>query len=134
MALRALGRILLEGEQLETSIASDPLYNKLEVRDRGFVRLLVSSVFRQKGQIDKVLGGYIKQTPPDFVMNALRLGAAQILVLKTSDHAAVSEMVQIVKQEKQYTKFSGFVNAVLRNLTREGASKMAAIPPRETWW
>ena len=131
MALRALGRILLEGEQLETSIASDPLYNKLEVRDRGFVRLLVSSVFRQKGQIDKVLGGYIKQTPPDFVMNALRLGAAQILVLKTSDHAAVSEMVQIVKQEKQYTKFSGFVNAVLRNLTREGGPKMAAIPPRE---
>ncbi len=131
MALRALGRILLEGEQLETSIASDPLYNKLEVRDRAFVRLLVSSVFRHKGQIDKVLGGYIKQTPPDFIMNALRLGAAQILVLKTSDHAAVSEMVQIVKQEKQYTKFSGFVNAVLRNLTREGGPKMAAIPPRE---
>jgi len=131
MAVKALGRILNDGEQLEASITSDPLYRRLETRDRAFIRLLVSSVFRHKGQIDKILGGYLKHEPPAFVLNALRLGAAQTLVLKTSDHAAVGEMVQVVKQHKNYTKFSGLVNAVLRKITQEGPAKMISMAPRE---
>ncbi len=131
MAVRSLGLILGLGEQLETAIAQQEGYNQLPARDRAFVRLLVSSFFRHKGQIDKVLAGFVERKPPDYVMNALRIGAVQILVLGTSDHAAVGEMVDVVKKHKKYTKFSGLVNAVLRRLTREGASKMAEIAPRE---
>jgi len=131
IAVKALGRIFGLQEQLETAISDQPQYSGLEIRDRAFARLLVSSVIRQKGQIDQVLRGFVKRPPPDFVHNALRVGAAQLLVLGTSDHAAVGETVDLVKNHKKYYKFSGLVNAVLRKVAGEGAKKMAAIAPRE---
>ncbi len=136
ITVRALGRILTSGEQLEATLSTDKHYRELETRDRGFVRLLVSSYFRQKGQIDGVLNGFLSRMPPDFVLNALRIGAVQLLILGTADHAAVGETVGLLKSHKKYYKFSGLANAVLRKIAREGRSIMGNIPPREnipTW-
>lgn len=131
IAVRALGRILAEGEQLEATLSADSNYNKLDPRDRAFVRLLVTSVFRHKAQIDGVLRGFLSRLPPDYVMNTLRIGSAQLLVLGTADHAAVGETVGLLKAHKQYAAFSGLANAVLRKVANTGRAKMGNIAPRE---
>ncbi|NNE59126.1 MAG: RsmB/NOP family class I SAM-dependent RNA methyltransferase [Hellea sp.] len=131
IAVKALTRIEENQELLESAIERDPEYNSLETRDRAFIRMLVSSYFRSKGQIDQILNGFVDREPPKFVLNALRIGAVQILVLGTADHAAVGETVTLVKNHKKYVKFAGLVNAVLRRTIREGKAAMGAIPPRE---
>ena len=131
LAVRALGRILSDEEQLEVSLSSDSVFNRLEPRDRAFARLLVATTLRRLGQIDSVLNKYVKQTPPSYVQNALRIGAAQLLFIGTASHAAVGETVALVKSHKSYVKFSGLANAVLRKISREGKAKLAQTAPRD---
>jgi len=131
LAVRALGRILSDGEQLETSLSKDSAFSRLEARDRAFARLLVATTLRRLGQIDGVLKQYVKQTPPGFVQNALRIGTAQLLFLGTASHAAVGETVALVKSHKNYVKFSGLANAVLRKIAGEGRAKLAKTAPRD---
>lgn len=131
LAVRALGRILNDEEQLETSLSKDSLFSEIETRDRAFARLLVATTLRRKGQIDSVLAGYVKQTPPTYVQNALRIGAAQLLFLGTASHAAVGETVSLIKAHKKYVKFAGLANAVLRKVDREGRQKLAQTTPRD---
>ena len=131
LSVRALGRILSNGEQLEPSLSEDRSFSELEARDRAFARLIVSTTLRRLGQIDSVLKNYIKQAPPLYVQNALRMGAAQLLFLGTADHAAVGETVDLLKNHNKYVKFSGLANAVLRKIAREGASKLVNTTPRD---
>ncbi len=131
LAVRALGRVLSDGEQLETSLSMDSLFAELEPRDKAFARLLLATVLRRMGQIDGVLKHYVKQTPPGFVQNALRVGAAQSLFLGTASHAAVGETVGLLKNHKKFVKFSGLANAVLRKVANEGKSKLAQTTPRD---
>ncbi len=131
VAVRALGRILSAGELLEETLSGNRQFSELEPRDRAFARLLVSTTLRHLGQIDKVISGFVSRTPPEFVMNVLRIGAAQTLVLGTADHAAVGESVDLVKTHRKYGKFSGLINAVLRKITQTGRTKMAQSAPRD---
>ena len=52
------------------------------------------------------------------VRDALRLGAYQLLFLRTPAHAAVSESVDLAREREPHA--AGFVNAILRRLQREG--------------
>lgn len=115
-------------DRLEVS----PAFRKdLSVRDRSYARLLVTTVERRRGQIDKVLDFcQEKKTSPSkklsridsLVQNVLRIGAAQLLFLNTPSHAAVMETVQVLRMEKEAnvkeTRIK-FVNAVLRKIARE---------------
>jgi len=131
VAVKALGKILTSGDQLEASLLFDPDFKSLEPRDRAFARLLLTTALRHLGQIDFVLKDYLARNPPPFVMNAMRIASGQILVLGNADHAAVGEMVGLVKSHRNYPKFSGLVNAILRRVSQEGRAKMATIAPRE---
>jgi len=131
VAIRALNKILEKGEQLESSLSTDPYFKQLETRDRAFARLLVSTTLRRLGQVDSILNGFVKRTPPFFVQNALRIGATQLLFVGTADHAAVDETVSVIKNHRKYVKFSGLANAVLRRITGEGRSKLANTTPRD---
>ncbi len=131
VAIRALNQILTKGEQLESSLSNDPYFNRLEIRDRAFARLLVSTTLRRLGQVDVVLNGFVKRTPPVFVQNALRIGATQLLFLGTAEHAAVDETVNTIKNHRKYVKFAGLANAVLRKVTGEGRKNLVATTPRD---
>ena len=52
------------------------------------------------------------------VLDALRLGAYQLLYLRVAEHAAVSESVELARAAEP--RSAGFANAVLRRLQREG--------------
>lgn len=91
----------------------------LEPRDRAFARALVMATLRHLGPIDAALQAKVKKPPPDRVVHILRLGVAQIFVLKTPEHAAVGSTVDLAADDNASRPFKGLVNAVLRGLIRE---------------
>jgi len=98
---------------------SHPAMAALEPRDRAFARALVMATLRHLGPIDAALQARLKKPPPERIVNVLRLGAAQLLVLKTPPHAAVGATVDLTAAQKGGQPFKGLVNAVLRGLDRE---------------
>lgn len=114
----------------------DPNFNKLSTRDRSFARLLLTTVERRLGQIDKVLE-YCRKKKTDpkkktdalrsrqkgdiFVEMVLRLGVAQLVFLHVPAHAAVMETVELLRMTRQPIPESKikFVNAILRRISRE---------------
>jgi len=102
----------------------------LAERDRALVRHLVGTVLRRLGTLRHVLGLYLDRGfPADAprVEIALLLGAAQILLLQTPDHAAVDMSVRLVQADRRAKHFAALVNAVLRRVARDGAQQLAGI-------
>lgn len=77
------------------------------------------ATLRWLGPIDTALQARLKKPPPENIVHVLRLGAAQLLVLKTPAHAAVGATVDLAAAQKGGQAFKGLVNAVLRGLDRE---------------
>jgi 16S rRNA (cytosine967-C5)-methyltransferase len=96
-----------------------PALAALPPRDRAFARALAMATLRWLGPIDTALQARLKKPPPEAIVHVLRLGAAQLLVLKTPAHAAVGATVDLAAAQKGGAPFKGLVNAVLRGLTRE---------------
>lgn len=122
IALDALDAVLVEKRLLDEVLDSDPRLNKLAERDRGFLRLLVATTLRRLGQLDDMIGRCLDKKLPNKarrVHDVLRLGACQLIFLKTPAHAAIDTSVNLVKGT-QLAGFSGLINAVLRRLDRDG--------------
>ncbi len=90
-------------------------------RDRALLHELVLGTLRRRGWLDHVLSR-LSSRPLDSlttaVRDSLRLGAYQLLFLRTPAHAAVSEAVDLAREHEPHA--AGFVNAILRRLQREG--------------
>lgn len=106
-----------------------PGMTALAPRDRAFARALVMATLRWLRPIDTVLQSRLKKTPPDAIVHVLRLGAVQLLVLKTPAHAAVGATVDLAAAQSGGHVFKGLVNAVLRGLIREPPVLEAPSPP-----
>jgi 16S rRNA (cytosine967-C5)-methyltransferase len=114
-------------EQLEASEL-----DTLEERDRALVRAIVSAAIRRLGSLRHLLAGFLERGLPanaPRVESALLIGAAQILLLDVPDHAAVDLSVRLAQDDRYARHYSGLVNAVLRRVAGEGASRLAAIDP-----
>lgn len=100
----------------------------LEPRDRAFLRQLVTTTLRQLGVIDRALATRLKrpQDLPPSCLDALRLGAAQLLFLDTPAHAAVDGAVASLPS-KLGSAQRGLVNAVLRRIAAEGPAALEKI-------
>ncbi len=109
IAWEALGQILGEGRTLEEAVPHEA---------DSYVRMLLLSTLRHLGQIDALLKPLLdKPIAPKHrpVMDVLRLGVAQLVVLDTAAHAAVNESVELVKASK-HAGLAGMVNAVLKKV------------------
>ena len=94
----------------------------LDRREAALAARLTYGVLQNRALLDFYLGSYCSQ-PFDklepFVRDVLRLGAYQILFMdRVPDSAAVNEAVRMVKDRRRQ-RAAGFVNAVLRRLSRE---------------
>ena len=89
-------------------------------QDRAFYMRLCEGVTEQRIYLDYILDHYSK-TPmrkcKPLIRNLLRLGAYQILFMDVPDAAVCNEAVALAKKRK-FRNLSGFVNGVLRNLSR----------------
>lgn len=90
-------------------------------RDAGFATELAYGTLRLRGRYDAVIeqcaGRPLAQIDPP-VLDALRLGAHQLLGMRVPPHAAVSETVALVREQVGAGP-AQFTNAVLRAVSRE---------------
>jgi len=118
-ALLVLGRVA-RGRPL-ASLLDETAAGLADARDRALVHELVLGTLRRRGFLDHVLGRLSSrplETLAPAVRDALRLGAYQLLFLRTPAHAAVSETVDLAREVEPHA--AGFANAILRRLQREG--------------
>jgi 16S rRNA (cytosine967-C5)-methyltransferase len=91
---------------------------RLTGRDAGFATELTYGALRGRGTYDAVLAACVDR-PLDRidapVLDALRLGAHQLLAMRVPAHAAVSATVDVVRAEIGQGA-AGFANAVLRRV------------------
>jgi 16S rRNA (cytosine967-C5)-methyltransferase len=129
VALALLDEVLRRRRPLDEALAEGS-FDGLDSRDRAFARLLVATVLRRLGQLDDLIAAFVEKPLPEKaapVVDALRLGLAQLLVLGTADHAAVDSSVRLL--EGRFDGFKGLVNAVLRRAVREGPALLKAQDP-----
>lgn len=122
---------IADGAQLDAALHGNADLTRLEDRDRRFVRLLVTTCLRRRGQLEKTIAPLVERRPFGELEHAntiLIMGAAQLLVLKTDAHAAVNSTVDLMRQAG-FDRLTGLANAVMRRLTREGESRFATTNP-----
>jgi len=94
----------------------------LDGRDAGLATELVLGVLRRQPQLDYLAGHFSRRDPAHFdreVRMALHLGIYQMRYLeRIPPHAAISESVEMVRRARNRAA-TGFVNAILRKVTRE---------------
>jgi len=131
LAARGLAHDLVAGvlldrrplDQVLAAAGARPEAAALEPRDRAFARLLAATVLRRQGELEHVLRAFLDKPLPRSarrVRAILLTGAAQILCLRTSPHAAVDLAVEATRREPGGAGFAGLANAVLRRVAREG--------------
>lgn len=120
-ALRVLERLEATPKRLEALLEGElARHAGAEARDRAMAASLVYAVLRNRARLDHCLERYVKRglTRLDApVLGALRLGAAEIMVLGHPAHAAVNEAVGAVKA-RGLGSAGALVNAALRALAR----------------
>ncbi|MFJ9389425.1 RsmB/NOP family class I SAM-dependent RNA methyltransferase [Nocardioides sp. NPDC101246] len=107
----------------------------LEGRDAAFATELASGTLRQQGTYDAVLAACIDRPLAKVeakVLDVLRLGAHQVLSMRVPDHAAISTSVDLTRSKVGQGP-AGFVNAVLRKVTRKSLDEWVTevAPARE---
>ncbi|MCD4700993.1 MAG: hypothetical protein K8S24_03960 [Candidatus Aegiribacteria sp.] len=104
----------------------------LSGRDRAFALKLLRETTVWRARLDRSLARLCSKPLDDLdseVLAALRIGAAQLIILGTPPHAAVSETVSALSGHRA----KGYVNAVLRKLAGEGEPEVAGAPLHEIW-
>ena len=93
-------------------------FNKLDQRDKNFIRLTILETLRRNIQIDSIIKRFLTK-PLGYkkiqIQNLLRISICQILFLKVSEYAVVNTTVEIAKKYKLHK----LVNAILRNVCRQ---------------
>jgi 16S rRNA (cytosine967-C5)-methyltransferase len=105
---------------------------RLTGRDAAFATELTYGTCRAQGLLDAVIVSASGRPVTEIdgpVLDALRLGTYQLLRTRVGAHAAVSETVEAVKASSARGA-AGFVNAVLRKISREDeAAWVARVAP-----
>ncbi|PWC30026.1 RsmB/NOP family class I SAM-dependent RNA methyltransferase [Teichococcus aestuarii] len=118
-ALALVGAVLDRRRGLEEALDALP---PAEARDRAAAHRIAAAVLRRLGSLDAVLEPLLRREPPPEVRNALRIGAAELLLLETPPHAAVASCVDLVPRP-----FAGLVNAVLRRVAEQGPAALEEL-------
>lgn len=117
-----------------SNIALNKYFSAEQLRelDRAFATELVYGTVKRKLTLDRVISAYsdIKmQKLSPWILNILRMGAYQLLYLdRVPPSAACNESVSLAGRYGHKAS-AGFVNAVLRNIARNGAGRV--IPSKE---
>ena len=121
LAHRVLLRVA-EGAYATLALSGELQRATLSGRDKGLCTELVYGSLRQQLRLDRALAAYAPKGlgKLDVVtIHALRLGAYQLLFLRTPAHAAVSGVVNLLSRLRG-KGLAGFANALLRKLATTG--------------
>jgi 16S rRNA (cytosine967-C5)-methyltransferase len=124
VAAQAILDALTLGKPLEERFPGpdgEPVSQGLDARDRALARSISTVAMRRLGAIRKALASFLEKGMPKragSLEGSLIAGAAQILFMDVSDHAAVDLAVRAVRNDPACSGYSGLANAVLRNIAR----------------
>ncbi|MBN9290662.1 MAG: MFS transporter, partial [Hyphomicrobium denitrificans] len=93
VAVSALFSVLVEKRPFDDVFAKAAAARNLAPRDRAFARLIATTVLRNRGSLQAVLRTYLEKTLPEHLgrlEQILLAAAAQLLLIKTPPHAAIS--------------------------------------------
>ena len=133
LAARLIEAVLFKAHALDDTLANEDRsgrFRHLEPRDRGLARLIASTVLRRHGSLMAVLGAFLERPLPREASRPraiLLAGAAQILLLGTPAHAAISLAVEHCKRDGPSRRFDKLANAVLRRVATDGAALLAGL-------
>jgi 16S rRNA (cytosine967-C5)-methyltransferase len=121
LALKVLLSVERDGAYSSIALNNSIKENKLTFLDASFMSSLVYGVLERKLLLDYIIKQYSKIPLKKIELTTkmiLRLGILQLLFMdKIPESAAVNESVKLAKKNK-LQKSAGFINAVLRNITR----------------
>jgi 16S rRNA (cytosine967-C5)-methyltransferase len=118
-AAHLLETVLERHRGLEEALDTLPA---LDARDRAAGHRIAASVLRRLGSLDAVLEPFLSRAPPAPAQRALRIGAAELLLLGTPAHAAVASAVALAPRP-----LAGLVNAVLRRVAAAGPEALEGL-------
>lgn len=118
-AAHLLESVLERGRSLEEGLDTSPV---AEPRDKAAGHRIAAAVLRRLGSLDAAMEPWLRRQPPAPALRALRIGAAELLLLGTPPHAAVSAAVSIVPRP-----LAGVVNAVLRRVAEAGPAALEGL-------
>ncbi len=120
LAVRILTRVEVQGAYVNLLLQKN-LAKLTDSRDRQFVTLLVNGTLKHRLTLDYALRLHLSKPMSSLsheVRAILRIGAFQLLYVdKVPPPAAINESVELAKQ---FPKFTGLVNGVLRNVMNKG--------------
>ena len=128
VAYRVVRRVTGDGAWADRAFRAEAERAGLEPRERAFAQQLAYGTVQRLRTIDHALAAASSRPLAKVdaaLLDALRLGAFQVLFLAVPDHAAVEQTVELVKADSP--RASGFANAVMRRVAREGRAAVDAI-------
>ncbi|EJF74664.1 RsmB/NOP family class I SAM-dependent RNA methyltransferase [Bartonella alsatica] len=137
LCVRFLGAVLDKHVSLSNLTDNEhghPKYLGLSHRDRLLCRAILVVALRHRGQITTALSRFLLRPLPSqafSLQHLLHISVAQILYLDIPDHAAIDLAVHVAKLDPRLRRFSGVVNALLRNVAREAVFLRQLVPSIE---
>lgn len=129
-AVSALYSVFVEHRSFDESFEQAISTRDLEGRDRAFSRLIATTVLRNRGSLDAVVGRFLQKPLPKSAERLgliLLAGAAQLILLDTPAHAAISIAVDQSRLDRNTRHYDKLTNAVLRSIDREGREILAGV-------
>lgn len=130
VAVSALFSVLVEKRPFDDVFAKAAAARNLAPRDRAFARLIATTVLRNRGSLQAVLRTYLEKPLPEHLgrlEQILLAAAAQLLLIKTPPHAAISLAVDQCRADRIGKRFGNLANAVLRRLSESGSGRLASL-------
>lgn len=132
LAVRVIAAVIEQHRPLEEALASASRGENdgLEARDRAFARLIIATAVRRHGELGAVLKTFLAKPLPErrgALWPILLSAAAQLLMLETPPHAAISMAVDQCRADPHAQHFTGLANAVLRRVATEGSAILAVL-------
>lgn len=112
-----------KAENRQTTLLKDSLekYDYLETRDKSFMKRVVDGCLERQIQIDYILDQFSKtkvNKMQPLIRSLMRMSVYQIMFMDSvPDSAACNEAVKLAQKHK-FVNLKGFVNGVLRNISR----------------
>lgn len=118
-AAHLLETVLEAQRPLEEALDGVP---PMDARDKAAGHRIAAAVLRRLGSLDAAMEPWLRRAPPAPALRALRIGAAELLLLGTPPHAAVASAVSLAPRP-----LAGLVNAVLRRLAEAGPAALEGL-------
>ena len=130
VAVSALYTVLVEHRPFDEAFARAAAARDLPGRDRAFARLIATTALRHRGSLQAVLSTYLAKPLPERMGRLdeiLLAAAAQLLLLDTPPHAAISLAVDQCRADTSAKRFANLANAVLRRMSESGHGRLASL-------